>query len=614
VISLVPSRPPGVVMVLLCALLMPLAGLAQEQTPKASARVEQGPHYVGVGTTLQVTVQGVEDAPKPEIAPPAINGATLELVQIKPNVSTRLEMSNGQWRRWRSVRFDYQYRLTPTSDGEILVGSFIVTQGALQLQTEPLKLVAGALASASGQHLKVVIPKDAQWVSRAFDMDVEWWISEDTAPRVGSRLLRIPAMMLTEQFRIETPDLPDAQMEITVETPSGLQPLPAIGRRDIHNAQPYLVFTVRLHLTPLVPGKFEIEPATIVVEEVVRWTRNVFGDRVPRSSRRNTAATQTRILEVKDAPVEGRPRDYTGALGFGLDLSVDAERSVVNVGDPIDLTLRVRGDTTLKTLSLPDARDMGLPEADYAITGAPATGVVTDDVTGNVKTFTITVRPQHAGVRSIPPLTLSWFDPATERFERATSEPIALAVSTIKTISAGDVIRATTAIVDPSITTPTPDVETPTTVANSTASTARFAGADLAIETNIAALTTSPNAWWTRTQWWVGAQVAGLLVIAAGVWMRRRTGRGDALVQSRRRLDTLRAELTTSQTHEDLAVSLGQIARGSLQFDQSLFGPLMAACDAARFAPDTDSDRQPALTEAAKVNATLLAQSLEMPS
>ena len=114
------------------------------------------------------------------------------------------------------------------------------------------------------------------------------------------------------------------------------------------------------------------------------------------------AEGRPRRLTVRDLPIAGRPASFVNAIGRGFSIDVAASRTIVSVGDPIELTIRLRGDAPLDGLSRPplDGPE-GLPDARF---GVPAGSV---DAQTNAKVFTVTIRVRSDETREIPPLAFS---------------------------------------------------------------------------------------------------------------------------------------------------------------------------------------------------------------
>jgi len=144
---------------------------------------------------------------------------------------------------------------------------------------------------------------------------------------------------------------------------------------------------------------------------------------------------------VRPLPIAGRPASFVNAIGRGFSIEVDASRTVVSVGDPIELTLRLRGDGPLAGLSLPplDGPE-GLPAQWFGVPGGGVAGRV--DAGANVKLFSVTIRVKSDEAREIPPIAFSWFDPEAREYHTTRSQPIALSVESAELVGAGEVVAA----------------------------------------------------------------------------------------------------------------------------------------------------------------------------
>ncbi|WP_373064222.1 BatD family protein, partial [Gemmatimonas sp.] len=130
-------------------------------------------------------------------------------------------------------------------------------------------------------------------------------------------------------------------------------------------------------------------------------------------------------LVVKALPDDGRPRDYTGAVGV-LRASVRLDSSTARVGDPLVLTMRVGGTGNVKLLPRP------VLEVSWAST-VPGTERVSVDTSGafvrGYKEFDWILTPTQAGQVELPTLRYSYFDPYRGEYAYAETAPSALSVN-----------------------------------------------------------------------------------------------------------------------------------------------------------------------------------------
>ena len=165
------------------------------------------------------------------------------------------------------------------------------------------------------------------------------------------------------------------------------------------------------------------EAGELVIPEVVlSYTMVGFG----RRGAERQQASQPLILDVRDVP-DGGPSwamDNVGRFAF----EVEADRVQARVGDTVNLTLSVAGTAAMHRVDLPD-----VPDIDGLRSFEPV-----DDRSADVgrlgwlqgrATRRVALVPDREGTFEIPPITFHAFDPFTNRWTQATSEPLSLTVA-----------------------------------------------------------------------------------------------------------------------------------------------------------------------------------------
>jgi hypothetical protein len=118
-----------------------------------------------------------------------------------------------------------------------------------------------------------------------------------------------------------------------------------------------------------------------------------------------------------------RPKDFTGAIGT-FRLSARAERTEMPVGTPFTLTLRLEGKGSLSSARPPDlAGQPGFADPFSVHENGERTRP------DGSREFTYTLRPRSETVKEIPAISVSYFNPRTNRFETAQSQAIPLRVT-----------------------------------------------------------------------------------------------------------------------------------------------------------------------------------------
>jgi hypothetical protein len=138
-----------------------------------------------------------------------------------------------------------------------------------------------------------------------------------------------------------------------------------------------------------------------------------------------TIASPSSELRVLSLPAQGRPNDFGGAVG---DFVISSETSVTHVaaGDPLTLRLHISGAGNF------DRVDSTLFEhLDHWKTYPAKSSFTPKDAAGTQgeKVFEQPLIAALPGEQSIPALEFSYFNPKTQRYERARTQPIKVTVS-----------------------------------------------------------------------------------------------------------------------------------------------------------------------------------------
>ena len=121
-------------------------------------------------------------------------------------------------------------------------------------------------------------------------------------------------------------------------------------------------------------------------------------------------------VTVRSTPAEGRPDDFTGAVGHPL-LQASLDRARARVGEAVSLELVLKGPD-LDLVEAPPLPDMP---------GLRMAGSLSNSVTGE-RRFTVTLIPTQPGKLEVPAITMSVLSPSNNRYERLTTAPLTLKV------------------------------------------------------------------------------------------------------------------------------------------------------------------------------------------
>ena len=563
--------------------------------PEATTRVSPGPYFVGVPVHVEVRISDIEETPAPSIEVEAPDGAELLLVSTAPRISSSVQIINGQMKHWKDVTYVLRYRLTASREGAIDVGPFHVTQKQTKLVAPARRLNVGNVPATSEQSLTVSWPARTLWVGEKVPVTIEWWVSTALAGRIASRSVHIPLFNMTEALNYTTPTDRSAQNTLVVQTTAGPVELPAQFRREDRDGQTFLVQRAERIMTPLMEADLQIQPATVVVEEAVRWQRNLFGERVATEVRRVQAKSEAGQIQIREPPSSGQPPSFAGIVGDGFTVTVSANRSVVTAGDPIGLEVTVRGNGALETLALPSFEALGFSKDNFRTPANTVTGRVEAD---GAKRFRFNVRPLHERVDAIPALTLSWFDATTGTYASTSSAPVALSVRAAERISAADVVSRAT---DKPETRPATNSQSTPSVVPQVARPAATEYSDLSIETRIDRLVSEPLGFFAAKWFHALGYLSAVGLLATGVWWRRRNEADPIARQQRQAAVNTRQDIASATSVAAISHAIRQlVATRGPGNRRAEIDALLAQCDAAQY---SRSEPQPCELEALRSSA-----------
>jgi hypothetical protein len=173
----------------------------------------------------------------------------------------------------------------------------------------------------------------------------------------------------------------------------------------------------QLLLYPQVTGDLVIDPVQIslLVQKKTGQSDPFFGDffssvqTVPRA-----VASQSVKIRVKPLP-GAKPLDYSGIVGQ-LNMKASINKDTVNVNDPVTFTITVSGTGNLRVAATPALK----LSSDIEVYDPKITDDIKNSMSGTSgqKTFEFLLIPRHNGAYTIPPVSYSYFNTSSGRYEK----------------------------------------------------------------------------------------------------------------------------------------------------------------------------------------------------
>jgi hypothetical protein len=214
--------------------------------------------------------------------------------------------------------------------------------------------------------------------------------------------------------------------------------------REMVNGVPYTVVTWTSALSAVKAGDYPLNldlPVMVRVQEKSARSNNPFKDFFGDDSAFDdsffdnffgnatqkplTLHTDGAVVKINALPTNGRPADFSGAVGQ-FEVNSEASTSNGTTGDPLTLKLSVTGRGNFDRVStngLTSSSDWKTYKPNGRFEPADSSG------TAGTKTFEQSIVPMKAGKQEIPALRFSYFDPNTKSYVTKTAAPIAIDVA-----------------------------------------------------------------------------------------------------------------------------------------------------------------------------------------
>lgn len=552
-------------------------------------QVARGPYYVGEAFEVQIIASDFEEDPAPEISAGPIEGGHLRLVGVSPSTSTSISFINGKLSRVHEVTFVYQYEVTGTQEGRLEISEFTVAQATTERTTRSFSLDIGGVPETTDVEIALELPPGPIFVGQKVPVAIEFRIDRQTQKDLVTYQVHVPLFDVPGlRFLDEPPSRTDTHLEI--QTAAGVLQLPAVSSERMIRGRPALVVRAERTMIALAAEDIRVEAPKVFISQGAGFRRDVFNQRRPTSTEKFMATGRPVRIEVAEVPRTGRPASFAGAVGSGFSFEVDADRSVVQLGEPIMLSFHLRGNGDLSSASLPalDADGLFDPTRFRLPEDSPA-GIVDEDG----KHFNVTLRVLDAGVREIPSLAYSWFDAETRRFETTRSQPIALSVGAAEIIGADAVARRDSGTSVQSVQSVQND-EAQIGEGTERSTKLSLTGADLAVDRDLTRLLRDERAQGQNLAVTLPLYATGVAFLSLAIVMARRRAMDPRVLERRAALTQAEQAMTRAFALSDGggAAALGRALRelvAALPSEASTeFDSLIEACDTLRFAPTAE--------------------------
>lgn len=178
-------------------------------------------------------------------------------------------------------------------------------------------------------------------------------------------------------------------------------------------------------LIPQKSGKLTIDPMDMDITVNVPTGRgDFFGNAITRRVNYSTSSA-TRIVKVKDLPIDGKPESFAGAVG-DYNFTVTASKDILRANETTQINVEVNGKGNIKLFEIPKITTPSELEV-YTPERTDKVRTSSRGLTGKIQD-SYTVVPEYKGKYKIPEVDFSYFNPEEEKYITITSQPLIIDV------------------------------------------------------------------------------------------------------------------------------------------------------------------------------------------
>ena len=366
-----------------------------------------------------------------EFSPPSFNNF---LILSGPSQSTSIQIINGA----RSASLTYSFIIQARSVGTFTIRSASIVQGGTTYKTKPIKITI-----VKGKDNPQQKKNDSQI---SYDEIAKNLFIRATVDKTKA----YKGEQITVVYKLYTRLSIAAQMSINklpqyqgfwaeeLETPGNIT-----FKTEVINGKQFRVGVLkRVALFPTQSGTLEVTPFELTVPIQIQKQRNksiwddFFGDPFGRSETIDFDA-KSNLVKINVLPLpKGKPDSFNGAVG---DFSLKAELSSTTTksNEPLTLNVSVSGSGNIKLLDLPE---INFPNGFEKYEPKIKEKINRNRKINGSKTGEYLFVPRIVGLREIPPIEFSYFNPSKKKYITISSEPFKIDIEPGEKIATTEIV------------------------------------------------------------------------------------------------------------------------------------------------------------------------------
>lgn len=427
--------------------------MAEAAEPKLTAATDASKIYIGDSFTLRISLEGAQGGNQQPVLENSA-GASISSRGFSTESQASVDLNGQSHRVTRSV---WTYVVTPRTTGVFSIGTATLS---LNGKTYIAKVPDVQVLSPDDQPyvaVRVVPNRDNVLVDERFSIKIEVLVAKlsgeyaeynPASPSNGQApLLEIPFISRVpsncrfdgnvDRFldKYTTSGGSDGTFRINNYTlNTGTMGLPLMFGSPFNESTPALFYFSReeAELKGKPAWKYTLDLPFISTEEgscnldPVRFRGTVFTDAGGGEPEAVSvlAVSEVAKVQVTPPPAEGRPDSFVGSLGTSMSAVASIDAQTCNIGDPLVLTLDIKGDFTRSNIRAPEIFKNKLLAERFRQYGS-----VGDSVDSSGARFTYRIRPIVSGTIEVPPLEVSYYNTDKREYVTITTEALPLRVN-----------------------------------------------------------------------------------------------------------------------------------------------------------------------------------------
>ena len=364
---------------------------------QVGAVVSPNPVAAGEPTVYQLQIANAKADQLPEF--PQIDG--LEISYAGQSSSSRTVFSGGRMQAFNTLI--YQWRIVPQKEGVYLIPPLeVVVDGSKQQTTSVQLRVSQAVDYSQYAFIQLNLPKKQFYEGEPFAFSIDLY-------ELNANVQQAPDLV-SDGFVVER--ISDNLRQT----------------RKVINGRSYNVWSLDYIARPVRHGDLQLGPVSWQASLVFRQqgrSRGIFNsifDDFNAKRRDVTLRAEGEELKVMPLPAENRPDSFNGAIG-NYTMDVKATPTDLTAGDPLTITINIRGTGPLDAVPMPPIDHW---EGFKAYPPSATTEAVDKTGLKGNRVFEQVIIPQSGDLKELPPLEFSFFDTTKNTYTTLTEPAIPL--------------------------------------------------------------------------------------------------------------------------------------------------------------------------------------------